>query len=501
MLQNIYYILLFVGLLFSACHHHHDHDHHAPYEDLSPITYTFWKDSMEIFVSFPPLIQGKTTLATVTLTDLTSMQPLEATVQWQVNRQGSIPATAVQPGIYETNLPIPSSSQAQLLLSVRTAQHHPMFSLDSLPIATDLATAKQLSYPKSDPTGSIHFPKTQWWGTNFEVATVTRQLVGTTIHTSGMIEPANSNLLTIVARREGVVSFRQNSLTAGQAVQAGSVLFSVAGKGIVSDDLEMKYLTARSNLDQQQKNLQRKQELLDDQIIGQREYDEAYNTFQVAEATFNNVQRLFSKGSKRHLVTAPSNGYLAQLTVRPGEFVAAGQPLATIVQTKRLQVRVDVSPRYGHLLSQIVNANFVNPYTDEAYSLAELEGVILSFGKMTSHEEGHYLPFYFEVNNHPALLPGTLIEAYLQTQAQSYALTVPTSAVFEEMGSYIIFVQRSGEHYDKQVVTLGPSDGKTVQILQGLSAGDRVVSKGALQIKLAALAKSGGGHDHHGHNH
>lgn len=500
MLSNTPCLLLLVGLLLTACHQH-EHDHHTHQAEMPPITYTFWEDSIEVFVTFPPLVQGTTPLVTVVLTDLTTMHPLEATVVWQVNRQGSIATTTAQTGIYEANLPMPSSSHVQLLLHVRTTQQHPMFTLDSLPIALDEATAKQLSYPKSDPTGNIHFPKTQWWGANFEVATVARQLVGTTIHTSGMVEPANSNLLTMVARREGVVSFRQNSLTSGQAVQAGSVLFSVTGKGIVSDDLEMKYLTARSNLDQQQKNLQRKQELLDDQIIGQREYDEAYNTFQVAEATFNNVQRLFSKGSKRHLVTAPSNGYLAQLNVHPGEFVAAGQPLATIVQTKRLQVRVDVSPRYGHLLPQIVNANFVNPYTDEAYSLAELEGTILSFGKMTSHEEGHYLPFYFEVNNHPALLPGTLIEAYLQTQAQSYALTVPTSAVFEEMGSYIVFVQRSGEHYDKQVVTLGPSDGKTVQILQGLSAGDRVVSKGALRIKLAALAKNSGGHDHHGHNH
>lgn len=508
--RYLWSLLLVLGLLVSACHDHdhegHDHGAHAEHDDhesetAEPITYTFWKDSVEALIELMPLVKGEPIAATVILTNLATMQPLQATVQWQVNRQATHTAPTASAGIYTATFPPPASPIANLSLQIQTPAERYAFALDSLPIASDLASAQKATYPSSDVAGSIVYPRPEWWGAGFALAEVERRPVGTTIHTSGMVEPANSNLLTVVAGRSGVVSFRQNNLTSGRAVQAGTLLFSIAGKGIVSDDLEMNYLTAQSNLDRQRANLDRKRQLLDDNIIGQREYDEARNSFEVAEAEFNNIQRVFAKGSKRHLVTAPSSGYLAQVAVRQGEFVEAGQRLATVLQTKRLQVRVDVSPRYGHLLPQVVDANFVNPYTDEAYSLADLEGTILSFGKMTSHEEGHYLPFYFEVNNHPALLPGTLVEVYLQTQAQSYALTIPASAVLEEMGSYVVFVQRSGETYDKQVVELGSSDGKTVQITRGLAAGDRVVSRGALRVKLAAMAESGGGHDHHGHAH
>lgn len=118
---------------------------------------------------------------------------------------------------------------------------------------------------------------------------------------------------------------------------------------------------------------------------------------------------------------------------------------------------------------------------------------------MTSHAEGHYIPLYFEINNHPDLSPGAMVEVFLMTQANTKRLTVPVSAVLEEMGSYVTFVQKSAESYEKQVVEIGVNDGKVVEILSGLSLNDKVVTKGALQVKLASMA--GTVDPHAGHNH
>jgi multidrug efflux pump subunit AcrA (membrane-fusion protein) len=106
---------------------------------------------------------------------------------------------------------------------------------------------------------------------------------------------------------------------------------------------------------------------------------------------------------------------------------------------------------------------------------------------------------YFEINNHPDLLPGTLIEVYLSTKANTSQLCIPKSAVLEEMGSQVVFVRRSGGSYDKQVVQLGATDGNYVEVLHGLSEGDYVVSQGALRIKLASM--TGTVDPHAGHNH
>ena len=52
---------------------------------------------------------------------------------------------------------------------------------------------------------------------------------------------------------------------------------------LVEDDLEMNFIKAQSNLDRQKSNLDRKQKLLTDNIIGQKEYDQSLNEYELAE--------------------------------------------------------------------------------------------------------------------------------------------------------------------------------------------------------------------------
>ncbi|MFK7799208.1 MAG: efflux RND transporter periplasmic adaptor subunit [Aureispira sp.] len=489
--------LLGIVLVLAACHHHHHHDHEG--HGLNAISYTMQQGNIEAFVELLPPVVGQAQTVEIILSQLQPLHPLDAQVQLRLNNQAAIPLNSTTKGVYNSSILPKDTLPQQLTFLVEIDRQKLRFELPPLPVATSVETAKQTIYPQKDKVGSIAFGRAKMWNSNFILSPAQQRSIGQIIHTSGSIEPANSNLITMVARRDGVVSLRKKNLTSGTAVQAGELLFSVAGRGIVSDDLEMNFVKAQSNLKRQESNLERKRQLLDEQIIGQKEFDESLNNYQVAEAEYKNIKKVFNKGSKRHLVTAPAKGFLAQVGVHEGEFVQAGQQLATLLQTNRLQVRVDVSPRYGSLLPLVVDANFINPYSNKAYSLASLEGSILSFGKMTSHEEGHYLPFYFEINNHPELLPGTLIEVYLSTQATTSPLSIPQSAVFEEMGSQVVFVQRSGGSYDKQVVQLGATDGEYVQVLNGLSEGDYVVSQGALRIKLASM--TGTVDPHAGHNH
>ena len=496
--------LYILGLLLvlAACHHHHHHDHeeHDHGEEvLHPISYTLQQGNIEAFVELLPPVIGKEQTVELILSQLQPLQPLAAKVQLSINNQATISLNSSAKGIYSGTILPKNTNPQQLDFGIKIDSQELHFELPPLPVVATASDTKQTTYPQKDKEGSIAFGRAEMWNSDFVLNPAQQRAIGQIIHTSGSIEPANSNLITMVAGRDGIVSLRKKNLTSGTAVQAGELLFSVAGRGIVSDDLEMNFVKAQSNLKRQESNLQRKRQLLEEQIIGQKEFDESLNDYQVAEAEYNNIKKVFSKGSRRHLVTAPTKGFLAQVSVHEGEFVRAGQQLATLLQTNRLQVRVDISPRYGSLLPLVVDANFINPYSNKAYSLASLEGSILSFGKMTSHEEGHYLPFYFEINNHPELLPGTLIEVYLSTQANTTQLSIPKSAVLEEMGSQVVFVQRSGGSYDKQVVQLGATDGQYVEVLKGLAEGDYVVSQGALRIKLASM--TGTVDPHAGHNH
>jgi multidrug efflux pump subunit AcrA (membrane-fusion protein) len=74
--------------------------------------------------------------------------------------------------------------------------------------------------------------------------------------------------------------------------------------------------------------------------------------------------------------------------------------------------------------------------------------------------------------------------------ATSRRPVVPTAAIVDDAGRPIVFVQRAGETFERRAVTLGARTGDVVQILDGVKAGDRVVTKGAYLVRLASLSTS-----------
>jgi multidrug efflux pump subunit AcrA (membrane-fusion protein) len=76
-------------------------------------------------------------------------------------------------------------------------------------------------------------------------------------------------------------------------------------------------------------------------------------------------------------------------------------------------------------------------------------------------------------------------------------LTVPASAVIDEEIDKVVFVQVSGESFERRTVQTGPTFGDRFSIVSGLEPGDRVVTRGAYVVKLAgALVAVGSAHVH-----
>ena len=71
--------------------------------------------------------------------------------------------------------------------------------------------------------------------------------------------------------------------------------------------------------------------------------------------------------------------------------------------------------------------------------------------------------------------------------------------VWEEMGTYFVFVQLTPELFDKRYVKIGATDALHTTILEGIMPNDRIVTKGAVQLKLQQ--SSGTVDPHAGHNH
>lgn len=148
-------------------------------------------------------------------------------------------------------------------------------------------------------------------------------------------------------------------------------------------------------------------------------------------------------------------------------------------------MRADVSENYFNELGKIRNANFVVSYNNKAYRLADLNGRLLSFGK-AADETSFYIPVTFEFDNIGDFIPGSYVEVYLLATPQNNVISIPVSALTEEQGIYFVYLQIGEEEFLKREIAIGESDGKNVRVLSGLSTGDKVVIKGAYQVKLAS---------------
>ena len=309
------------------------------------------------------------------------------------------------------------------------------------------------------------------------------------IKTSGQVLAAQGDERVAVAPVSGVVNLRGRVIE-GMRVGKGEALLTLSSNQMAEGDPVEK---ARVAYETAKKEYERMESLLPDRIVSEKDFARAKEAYENARISYEAVAKNQTAGGQ--VVTAPIGGYVKSLLVKEGDYVSVGQPVASITQNQRLFLRADVSEKYYKDLANIGSAHFRTPYDDTTYALSELNGRLLSYGK-ASGTDGYYIPVTFEFDNRGGIVPGSFVEIYLLSQPMENVLTLPESALTEEQGSFFVYRQLDEECYEKQLVTVGASDGERVQILSGIHAGDRIVTEGAYQVKLASASNAIPAHTH-----
>ena len=321
------------------------------------------------------------------------------------------------------------------------------------------------------------------------VETVTPGTFREVIPTSGQVLAAQGDENTLVAATAGVVSFSR-TVTEGMSVGRDVELLSVSAENLQDGDPVKR---ARIAYERAKGEYERAEKLIGERIVSEKEFNVLKENYENARIAYEALSP--SKAGKGVAVKSPMAGYVKACFVKEGDYVTVGQPLLSVTQTRRLMLRAEVSERYYSRLHNIASANFQTPYDDKVYSLADLKGRLLSFGK-SSDGTSYYVPVTFEFDNRGDVIPGSFVEVYLLASERQNVLSVPVSALTEEQGLYFIYCQIDEECYRKQEVTVGANDGKRVEILSGLKGGEKVVTQGAIHVKLASASTAISGHTH-----
>jgi RND family efflux transporter MFP subunit len=189
---------------------------------------------------------------------------------------------------------------------------------------------------------------------------------------------------------------------------------------------------------------------------------------------------------------APITGVVTELGAVPGAFVDQGEMICRIVAVDPVYLVASVNE------TEIARARTAIGGEALVSGLAQPLplGRLVSTGRMVD-PASRTLPLTYQVSNEQGLLAiGQAVSVRLYTTAQRQALTIPLAAVVDDAGNPVVFAQVGGESFERRSVKLGIRDGDRVEVLQGVDAGERVASRGAYLVRLAALSTQIPAHGH-----
>jgi RND family efflux transporter MFP subunit len=345
-------------------------------------------------------------------------------------------------------------------------------------------------------TNTTEFTKEQTWKIEFATALPLSEPFGQVIKTTALVQSAQGNEFVISAKTNGIVLFNSGAVLEGRDVTAGQSLFTISGSNLADNNISVKYAEAKSNFEKANADYERAKELAKDKIVSEKDLFEAKNHYENAKAVYNNLSKNFNASGQT--ITSPQVGFIKQVFVKNGEYVEAGRPLAVVSQNKSLILTAEVPSKYAPVLANIKTANIRTINDNRSFSLEQLNGKILSYGK-AANNDNYLIPVNLQIENNGSFVAGSFVEIYLKSFSNKLGFVIPTSSLLEEQGTYFVWVQITPELFEKREVFVGGTDGINTEISKGITANERVVTRGSMLIKLAQATGTLDAHSGHVH--
>ena len=472
---------------------------------------TLFSGESEFFVEYPGLIINTEAEFAVHLTRLNNYKPynngtvrviLEPTegeaaggeISGGSQKQsGSVSETEV-PGIFRVSLTPEIPGEFNIIfefigegITEKVVYHHGWVALD-----------KHEPEPQGAHAGhedGIMFTKEQAWRSDFAVTRLSPAPFTGIIKAGGEILAMPGEKHFIHARTSGIVQYSKNDLVAGGHISSGEEMMTIQGQDLARENIAVDYAQAETRFNRSHSEYQRRLKLFHEDAISERQFIETRSGYITDSIQYYNLRQSFKGGGLK--IISPIAGYIHKLNVSQGEFVRAGQLIATVSSDRRLLLRADVPQQYFHRIHDIVTCNFRTSYHKEVWDVKDLDGKLLAIGSSVA-ENNQYLPVYFEAQNNGQLLEGAFAEFYLKTSPIENCIVIPVEAVLEEQGKYYVYVQATGEIFQKQEIVPGDLDGFGYLVEEGLTSGDRVVTRGSMLLKTASMSTAlpGDSHQH-----
>jgi len=477
-------------------------DEHNHETEEVKILITSYSNDLEVFAEADPFISGEESRVLAHFTYLKDFKPIESgsiTLTLIVGEKRNIQKLEqpTRKGIYDFKVKPDFAGKGKIVFDVSNEKGSFQVIAEDITVYNDdheaihEAEEKVISSPNA-----ISFTKEQSWKIDFATEKITAKPFGQIIKTSAKILSAPSDEITISAKSNGIISVLDNILTEGIKVNGGQNLLLISGSDLAENNSKVRFTEAKNDYENKKSIYERNNVLIKDKIISEKEFQQSTYDFVNARTLYENLKQNFSANGQ--IISSPVTGTLQKVFIKNGQYVEAGEPLVSISKNNILSIQAGVQQTYASQLNSIESVNFRLVEQNIIYSLKQLNGKIASVGNSTL-SNSNLLPVVFQIDFTDGFVPGGFVEVFINTKTNNNSISVPNSALIEEQGYFAVFVQLTPELFEKREVEIGTTDGLNTKILKGLSENDRIVTQGAILVKLAAVSNSLDPHAGHVH--
>jgi membrane fusion protein (multidrug efflux system) len=258
------------------------------------------------------------------------------------------------------------------------------------------------------------------------------------------------------------------NLPEGKLVKQGTLVVK-----LFDEDLQASLKKSQTQLDIAEQTQKRQSELIKINGISQSDYDQAVLQVSSIKADIDILKAQLRKTEVR----APFDGVIGLRNVSVGAEVTPGTALATIRSVAQLKLDFSVPEKYSGIVKAGMKVSFTVQGDDakhEATVMATEEGIDVTTRNLKARA--------VVKNKDAELKPGAFANVELELGENKNALMVPTQAVIPQERDKQLIIAKNGKA-KFVTVTTGIRQASNVEVLDGIAAGDTIVTTGLLFLK------------------
>lgn len=215
--------------------------------------------------------------------------------------------------------------------------------------------------------------------------------------------------------------------------------------------------------------------LLEKDAVSQEAYEQARTELAILQADIEVVRANIALTKLR----APFDGVIGLRNVSEGAYASPSVVVAKLTKIKPLKLDLHVPERYADQLRPGTRLSFMVEGRN-----TEFRASVYAKESTVDPETRTLTVRAIYPNENEVLMPGRFASVKINMAEIEGAIAVPTEAIVPEMGIDKVYCYRSGKAYSVPVKTGLRTDAQ-IHIVEGLQAGDTIITSGTLQLREA----------------